>query len=178
MSSTPLAPKSTGDENSGEERPVSLAAGWVFHVVAFVLSVGYLTVGVTTVKFGTLADPGPGFFPMVVGVVAVLGSILAGVRYAIVAPRTAEGRESNLPFLRRPIVLLLIFLGVAAAFLATLEFVGFLISSAWFVAAMMLLAGDRKVTRIVITSVIVAAASDYLFVELLGVPLPYGLWSL
>jgi hypothetical protein len=73
---------------------------------------------------------------------------------------------------------LLIFLGVAAAFLATLEFVGFLISSAWFVAAMMLLAGDRKATRIVLTSVIVAAASDYLFVELLGVPLPYGLWSL
>lgn len=179
MSTSPL--DRSGASPSEDERPVSLGAGWAFHVAVFVVSAGYLAMAATTTDFGSLADPGPGFFPVIVGVVVVLGAILSGVRYARAATRTSEHREGDLPVppvLRRPAVLILIFLGVAAVFLVTFDIVGYLISVAWFIAAMMLLAGDRTWLRIVITAVVAAAASDYLFVELLGVPLPYGVFGL
>ncbi len=141
-----------------------LASGLFWLAIAVFVSLESFT----HLKFGTLRQPGPGFFPF-------WGGLLLGTFSLIVLVRSLESREQlGFGAIRWPVLLLV--LGAILVYLLSLETLGFVIVTFLF---LLLLFRFGKTAWIKSTagSVIATSLAYALFRLWLKVQLPHGLFG-
>lgn len=130
----------------------------------------YLIQG-AALPLGTAAQPGPGLFPRLVGLLLLISSLAFLVRCyrggaeSAAMPRGADGRRVA---------------GVTAAlgaFCLFLPWLGYLLMASALLLAVLRLFGLRHWGASAVLTVAGALGSYYLFAVVLGVPLPAGLWG-
>lgn len=138
---------------------------WV-GVVMFVLALGYLA-GALLYPMGSVTNPGPGFFPLVVGIV---WSILSG---AVVFQRReggagAKGKNLKIsPEARRAVTLVA---GVAV-FILVLPLIGYLVSSMLLTFLLMKVLGTGGLARPALYSAAWGVATYLLFIVIMKIPI-------
>ncbi len=140
-------------------------------IVALLLSVLYL-IGAIGYPRGTMDQPGPGFYPLLVGtllVIASIGSILTD----LLKPARGELEIPKGKNLGR----LLIVAGAAAAYVLLLPYAGHLLSSILVVFIVLHTMGLTSWPMKIGFTIAIALGSYYLFQILLMVPLPMGIFS-
>lgn len=140
-------------------------------VAGLVFSVLYLIEG-NNLAFGELRAPGPGVFPMFLGVLFALVS-LATIVEAVFTRSPGETAYPVGPDLKR----LLSVSGCFVLYVALLLTAGFLASTILFVACFARLVGSVSWVRALIGGAAVALAVWGVFTLVLGVRLPAGIWS-
>lgn len=140
--------------------------------VALVVLAAVYLLRARPLPLGSIAQPGPGFFPAAVGALLAVLSLLhltavcrGWCDAAEALPRGADRRRVLL------VVGALVFFGAAVGAL------GYLISGIALSVVVLLSLGTPRVLAALLFAVIVVGASYYVFVSLLGVPLPKG-WLL
>jgi hypothetical protein len=135
------------------------------------LAVGgvYLTLALR-LPFGSAARPGPGFYPVIVAVFAVVVA-LAATASAFRSVRSAAIVELDAAARRR----VLISVAALVAFCFALPWVGYPVAAFAFVTIVLRYLGARWTTAL-ITGVLSSAGSYGIFATLLDVPLPRGPW--
>lgn len=133
------------------------------------LTIGYVAMALR-LPFGQLEQPGAGVFPIFVGVVLGIASLLT------VHEGWTTSRRETVEFPtgddRRRVIYLVVLL---LAFFVALPWLGQLVSSALFcILLMRVLSTGLGWGRIVAYSVVMALAIDLVFEKLLKVPLPHG----
>ena len=142
-----------------------LASGLFWLAIAIFVSLE----GFTKLKFGTLRQPGPGFFPF-------WGGLLLGVLSLILLARSLKSRE----WLKSgaiPWPALLLVLGALLGYLLFLETLGFVIVTFLFLLALFCFAEIGWIKQVA-WSVIATSLAYGLFKFWLQVQLPRGLFGL
>ena len=138
-------------------------------LVLLVVAGVYLTLALR-LPFGTAARPGAGFYPVLVGIFAVVVALAA----TATSFRGAGGAEAVelAPAARRRVVM-----SVAAllVFCLALPWIGYPAAAFAFVAVVLRYLGSRWTTAL-LTGVLSSAGSYGIFAVLLDVPLPRGPW--
>lgn len=154
---------SEADEQGAWARPVSARLGEIVMSLALLATALFFVVQSSLLSFGTLSLPGPGFFPLWLGI--ALGVLALGVLYASMREPSGE-----IVFLghRDVLVVLVALAGAAFAFerfdsYATLGVV---------TATLLLLVARTSFTRALVGAVVCMAAVWLVFKVALGVRLP------
>jgi putative tricarboxylic transport membrane protein len=147
-------------------------------VVAVLVAVGgFLVYSALTLQEGfAKVDPvGPKFFPMVVGIAALLLALIL----AIAIPRGSRGEadagediDPDTPGDWRTVGLLV---ALFVAMILLVNPLGWVIMSAIFFACAATILGGKHYVRNVVIGVVLALASFYAFYSGLGIPLPPGI---
>ena len=119
---------------------------------------------------GTLAEPGPGVFPLLVGTLMCAASLVC-LAHAIFDRNQPE--SSLLADAARPAALV----AALAAFLVLLPRVGFILPSLLLQVVTLQVFGMRGVWRRLALAAAITAAAVLLFQTLLGVQFPVPSWS-
>jgi len=143
--------------------PVLLAAAIVL------LAVAYLGLALR-MPLGTVEQPGPALFPLVVG----LGLAAAGLGYAVEAVR---GTAPAAPVARAARARVLAVAGALAASCLALPVLGFVVAVTPPLAVVLALFGLRRPGAAAALALALAAAGWAVFAVALGVPLPRGRWA-
>jgi putative tricarboxylic transport membrane protein len=144
-------------------------------VVGLVVAVAagmYLTLAMA-LPYGTTARPGPGFFPLLVGIfgcVVGLAMSVRAFRAPVQAPATPKGTRDAAARNRA----LSTVIGLVA-FCLLMPWIGYPLVAFGFVTVMLQRLGSSW-RRAVITGALTAVVSFYVFGVLLDVPLPNGPW--
>ena len=137
-----------------------LFAGLLFAVIgaaAVMIGRGY--------PFGSAARMGPGYFPMLVGVLLIfIGLVVAARAFAPGAERIG----------RLDIKSVVLVIGAVAVFGAAIEQLGLALSVLLVVILGYTANAERKLTELVILAVVLAIASAAIFVY--GLQLPFKVW--
>lgn len=112
-------------------------------------------------QFGTLANPGPGLWPVVVSIVAVTASTV------LLFKGSGWTREANGTVWLPPLTILVLFSAAWA-----LERFGFLVVTTTLAFFVTRIVGRASWAMTIPTVVLVPTSTYYLFSSLLGVPLP------
>ena len=149
-----------------------------FIVVAVLVGVGaFLLYSALTLQEGfAKVDPvGPRFFPMVIGIAALLLALIL----AIAIPRGSKGEadagediDPDMPSDWRTVGLLV---GLFIAMILLVNLLGWVIMSAIFFACAATILGSKHYVRNIVIGVVLALASFYAFYSGLGIPLPAGI---
>jgi putative tricarboxylic transport membrane protein len=140
-------------------------------IVAAALAILSVYLIVTGIAYGFWdgEKPGPGFFPICVGIaVATLSAIWL---VQSVGKRVTREDDSSLPD-RRGLMNILLSIGLVLFFAFAVEIVGFATPFALALAALFRIVGKRKWLVTAVASVVATAAIAALFRIALGVPLP------
>lgn len=143
----------------------------VVGVVSLALSIGYLIEALGMPR-GSIDSPGPGMFPVGVGLAAVVVSLIVIVE-GLTGAGTRGSLELPVGFERRKV---LTFMGSLIGFILILPLAGMYVSAALYVVATLRFLGRLSWVRAAIVGVIMAVAVTWIFQEILEVPLPSGLW--
>jgi putative tricarboxylic transport membrane protein len=131
----------------------------------------YLTLALR-LPFGAAARPGAGFYPVIVGVFAILVALGATASAFRGAGRTeADAVELDADARRRVVISVV----ALAAFCLALPWIGYPAAAFAFVTVVLRYLGGRWWTAL-LTGVLSSAGSYGLFAVLLDVPLPRGPW--
>lgn len=152
----------------------------LFTATMLAVAVGYLALALQMPR-GSLAFPGPGFYPTIVGVFMVLASgvscalavfRLRKERLALAAPgAVAAGGDARTTTLAPVLQLLALLL----LYIYALPYVGFLPAISIFLLLAMRIFGYRNWPKGLLFTGIMVAASYLVFVHWLAVALPRGL---
>lgn len=151
-----------------QKRKGYLAVG----AAGLLLSAAYLGASVR-LPIGELARPGAGVFPLLVGVLLVIGSLSTlweGLR-------TSTAEQVELPA-GRDRLRLLVLLAALFVYIIALPWLGQLIASALFLILLMRVLSDVAWPRVIVYSLIISATLYFIFVRLLNVPMPRGILDL
>lgn len=164
------------DETVAEETHTIDYAQYV--VVAVLLLVGGFLVytGLTLDEGFAKVDPvGPKFFPLIVGVAALVLAVVL----AVAIPRGSKGEadagediDPEAPGDWRTVGLLI---ALFVAMILLVNLLGWVIMSALFFAGAATILGSRHYVRNLVIGVVLALASFYAFYSGLGIPLPAGI---
>lgn len=135
---------------------------------------GFYLAQAVTLPRGSAARPGPGWYPVAVGVFACVVALVA-VAQAFRSPPPGRGAASagaTDPGRSRRVAGAM---GALAAFCLALPWIGYPLAAFGFVTIVLWGLGGRWPAAL-LTGALSAAASHYLFAVLLGVPLPRGTW--
>jgi putative tricarboxylic transport membrane protein len=163
------------DDKQAETRGVDYAQ----YIVVAVLAVvgGFLVYNGLTLDAGfAKVDPvGPKFFPLVIGVAALVLAVVL----AVAIPRGSKGEadagediDPEAPGDWRTVGLLV---ALFVAMILLVNPLGWVIMSALFFAGAATILGSRHYVRNIVIGVILALASFYAFYSGLGIPLPAGI---
>lgn len=134
------------------------------------VSVAYLA-GSRSLPLGTPSQPGPGLFPLAVGLLLSAATFTYAIQVFRSKAPAHEGRAfPTADDLRRlqGIVVALVFVGIS------LPLLGYVASSAILAMAVLRVLGMRGWMRIVLVASLLSVGSFCLFRLVLGVPLPSG----
>lgn len=139
--------------------------------VALIVSIGYLIESLSMPQ-GTLESPGPGMFPVGVGVIAIIVALLVIAEGAI---GTGTRGSLDLPtgFERRQV---LVFMGTLIGFILILPLAGQYVAASLYVVSTLRFLGRLSWARSVIVGALVGFGVSFLFSEVLEIPLPAGLF--
>lgn len=143
------------------------AAGTVENLVAaaVVVVLGAATVvGAVDLGVGTAARPGPGTWPLLVGIAL----LVLGLALAAACRRTHDAERFT-----RSALLVAVALATMVVFVTVIESIGFEIPSALLAFVWLKVLGHESWRLSVVTSVAVVVAFYVLFVGLLAVPIPH-----
>lgn len=121
-------------------------------------------------SWGTMAQPGTGFYPFWVGVAFVASA--AGVGWEALRDRPGELVQWPRGI---PLVRVVGVIAISAGYMVLLVIAGHAIAAAVATLSLMTLMGVRRLLWTVPFAVVVGIATSFLFIDLLGVPLPSGL---
>ncbi len=144
-----------------------IAAG----ALGLIFSILYLIEG-NSLPFGRMRAPGPGVFPMFVGVLLALVS-LGVILEAIVTREPGRTTYPYGPDMRR----LLLVSGCFVLYVALLMTIGFLAATIFFVTCFGRFVGNVSWVRAGIGGLGIALTVWAVFTLVLGVRLPAGIWS-
>jgi len=147
-------------------------AKMITDVVIVAVAAGY-TVLASQLGLGDSSRPGPGFFPLLVGIVLILA---AGIHLAVLTFKQLRQRGetgNGRPSLRAGLVL-----AALTAYVVALPLLGHLLAGTIMSAAVLKLLGARRIGVIIAIAVLTGFLSDLLFTVLLGVTLPEGPFGL
>ena len=131
----------------------------------------YLTLALR-LPFGAASRPGAGFYPVIVGVFAIVVALAATASAFRGAAGAADGAVELDAASRRRVV---ISVAALAAFCLALPWVGYPAAAFAFVTVVLRYLGGRWWTAL-LTGALSSAGSYGLFAVLLDVPLPSGPW--
>jgi len=143
--------------------------------ILLVAAAGYLSLALG-LPLGTAARPGPGFYPVIVGVFAVIVLMSAtalALRSAARATIDVTAPDEGLADGARRRVLISVL--ALAVFCLALPWVGYPVTAFAFVSTVLRSLGGRWSAALLIGA-LSSAGSYGLFAGLLDVPLPRGLW--
>ena len=142
--------------------------------LATLLGGGLFLTQALALPLGTPERPGAGFFPALVAVFACVVGLVATARAFVLTPRATAPRtiEALGPEQRNRVIVSIVLLVI---FCALLPYAGYPVVACAFVALLLRWLGASW-PGAVITGVLSAAVSHYLFAVLLDVPLPRGPW--
>lgn len=112
-----------------------------------------------------------------IGVLVIIQALIdffSGYREADEEPRTEEGTGTELALLKRPTFLLVIF----AVYLGALNTLGYHLSTAPMIFAVMWCCGSRQALKLVVVALVMAFVFAYIFEKFLNVVLPGGIFAL
>jgi putative tricarboxylic transport membrane protein len=143
-----------------------------------VISLSFLVVGGAYLieslhlPLGPAAQPGPGLFPLLVGIAMVAFSL----RLFIQSLKTEEGpAEKEDPFPKgKDLQRVVVIAGTLIFFAVFLNILGYGVCSAVLIGAVLRLLGLKSWAKILLISVLTAAFSYLLFASVLEAPLPRG----
>jgi putative tricarboxylic transport membrane protein len=144
----------------------------IFGAVSLMVAVGYLVEALGMPR-GTSQHPGPGQWPLAVGVAWIVISILVIAEAAI---STEIGGEIELPTGRERRNVL-IFLAVTVAFVVVLPVLGQYIAASLYAVAVVKLLSTVSWARAVAYGVLLGAGISFAFITLLQIRLPIGLFA-
>lgn len=147
-----------------------------FAAVMLAVGVVYEVMGMNMPR-GTLAYPGPGFFPTLIGVFLIAtaaGCVIQELLGRKRAPETPAAAPAAPPP-ERQVAKTVQLLALLVGYMLVLKPLGFPIAIAVFVAIAIRIFGYRKWLPTAAMAVVIAAASYVAFVAWLKVPLPLGL---
>ena len=136
--------------------------------VALLVSLGYLGLALQ-LPAGTRAQPGPGLFPLLVGIALVMTAAVHGLGVTLAPPPPAASVSTGA---RRRVLAVL---GAFVGFGLLLPRVGYLAAALVFVAAALRQLGASWRLALLVAA-LAATASHLVFVLVLDVPLPRGTW--
>jgi hypothetical protein len=137
--------------------------------LGFLVASGAYLAAALGFPLGTVAKPGPGFFP--VGVGLFLCGATAALAIALLRGHAA-GAIAAVPAAARRRVITTV--AALAGFCLLLPWLGYPACAFLFVAVVLRRLGDGGWAGVLLTAVLSALGSHYLFAVLLGVPLPRG----
>jgi hypothetical protein len=140
--------------------------------VSLLVAAGYL-VGTLGMPRGTAEHPGPGLWPLAVGVAWIVISVLV---IAEAAMSSEVGGEIELPTGRERRNVL-IFVAVTIAFVVLLPTLGQYIAASLYAVAVIKLLGTMSWPRAVAFGVLLGAGISFAFITLLQIRLPVGLFG-
>ena len=135
-------------------------------IVAF--SAGY-TFLASELGLGDSSRPGPGFFPLLVGMVLILAAGLHLVALVVRRPRVPTDAGSGRPSIHAGLML-----AALAVYLVALPYLGHPLAATIMSAAVLKLLGTRRTWVILATALTIGLLSDLLFTVVLGIALPEG----
>ncbi len=139
--------------------------------IGLAFSVAYLGLS-SRLPFGQLDQPGAGVFPVAVGVIMLLASIAT----VLEGWRAERGEQVDFPAgddRRR----LLALVGLLLGYFVLLPWAGQLVGSTIFCALLMRLLSQLAWPRVVAYSALISVAVYVVFVHLLMVPMPHGVFG-
>ena len=147
-------------------RPVKIYSSFFWLLFSVVMSLEAFRL-----PMGEMRDPGAGFFPLMV---ALATGLLAVIALFHAFREQKEVREAHSPERFRWWNLAVI-LAALIAYALTLETVGFLISTFWFMLLLQKVIDPQTWTKALLASSITAIVSELFFNVLLGAQIPTGI---
>lgn len=169
------APEQERPADAPEVRRIDWAQYVVVAVLVFVG--GFLVISALTLAPGfAKVDPlGPKFFPLVIGIAALVLAVVLGVAI----PRGSRGEadagediDPDMPSDWRTVGLLV---ALFVAMILLVEPLGWVVMGTLFFAGAATILGSRHYVRNVVIGLVLALASFYAFYSGLGIPLPAGI---
>jgi hypothetical protein len=138
--------------------------------LALILVAGFVAFETRSLPFGSLASPGPGYWPMVLsGALALFGAATAALGGAV-SPLAGRGWSGA----GKPVAIL-----AGCGFVAlALEPLGYRTCIAIFVVFLLGIVERRRPLTVLGCALLLAFGTHYLIDRVLGVPLPRGPWEL
>ncbi|TFB53613.1 tripartite tricarboxylate transporter TctB family protein [Cryobacterium tagatosivorans] len=149
------------------------AARIAFDAALVAIGIVYLVTASQMRFINDEGDPGAGFFPVVSGTIMVVFLAIDLVRLALRRRTDAWERGTGHLSLR-----LVAILGSIAMYLAIVGLLGHIITVMILTVLLVVLFGKRPWWQVVIIALAVGIGTDLLFVELLGLRIPTGLFRL
>lgn len=143
-------------------------------VTGLILLLGAIYVG-ETLRYprGTPAQPGPGLYPLLLGLLLIVGSCGTLVESLSQRLPDVESVWPTGPARWRMLAILLASLG----YIVLLPYVGHSIAGTLSVLVVLRAMGVKRWLPAVVLAVAMGLGSYYLFGVILGVPLPTGIWE-
>lgn len=140
-------------------------------VVGLAGSIGYLVMAID-MPTGSMDSPGPGMFPIGVGVLAVVVSLIV-IGEGLLKSGPTGDVELPVRFERRQA---LYFLGTLVAYILLLPLLGQYVAASLYVIATLKLLGGLSWVRSILVGLAMGIGVSALFGEVLDVSLPSGIW--
>jgi hypothetical protein len=140
--------------------------------LCFLLLGGAYLIGSFSLPLGPAAQPGPGLFPVLVGIAMIIFSLHLFIQS--LKPEEIPGEEED-PFPRGKDLQRVAFIaGALILFAVSLKIMGYILSSAVLIGVVLRVLGLKSWARILLISTLTAALSYLLFASVLEAPLPRG----
>ncbi len=136
-----------------------------------VLALAYLA-GARTYSWGTPAQPGPGLYPALVGLLLLVSAAWV----ALEAWRRPAEVDPDWP-IGSPRARVILMLAPTAGYVVLLPYLGHPLAGSLLTLAVLHTMGMRRWATKIAVALAIGLGSHYVFAKLLGVPLPTGLWS-
>jgi putative tricarboxylic transport membrane protein len=133
-------------------------------LIVFVIGL-LVTWQASNLKLGGFHRPGPGLFPLILGLILILLSLIL-----LIQSKSRPGARS-LSFGESPKRIAMVY-GSLLAYVATLEYAGFLLSSFLLIFFLFVILGEYTVKRAAFTALTATAIAYILFDVLMKSPLP------
>jgi len=140
-------------------------------ILLLVFSIAYLA-GALSLPMGRPNQPGPGIFPVVLGIALVAVSIFHVVK-VFLAKSPAKNRD-EFPY-GKDLLRVMGVVGVLVAYGLFLETLGYIVTTLVLFIWVLRFLGMRSWARLVLISIFGSAGSYYFFKVILSTPLPSGI---
>ena len=122
---------------------------------------------------GEMREPGAGFFPLLLAVITGILALLALIQALKAKPALPQEEErSEEPFRWWSIAIILVAL---VAYALTLQTVGFMINTFWFMLLLVKVVEPQSWTKSLVAALITAVTSELFFNTLLSAQIPQGI---
>ena len=146
----------------------------VVYGAIFVLSCFYL-VGSLNLGLGNLANPGPGFFPLIISLLLSISSFVVTIQYVLRLRSSQEGIFSSIELDTSKMLPIIVMVVSLLVYIATIHQIGFLLSTFWLIIVALWASGERRAIRMIAISALASLFVEVVFVIFLLVPLPSGI---